>query len=573
MSILLAFTLMITLFVPQLTSAYTEIGNADDPLLTIHKFEQEPGTDEGEAGTGLPGQEAEGDAVEGVEFTLTQTHAFNPGTNEWTEVSNADPIIGTTGENGQIVFTQENDLELGRYTVEETDGPEHIILNDEVFTVDIPMTSEDGTTLNYDVHIYPKNEIVRGDAELIKVDEDGNTLEGVVFGLYNDADDLIDTLTTNDEGKINVEGLAQGNYYFQEISTVEGQALNTTKINFEVVAGEVNTIAWTPIDGFVDENGEVINYKKPEIGKDVEGSTEHSVDRDAEYKYNITLTTPGDIKNYSALGTWDTLDERLSFVSDGTITDGWDVTGTTKDNITFTQNGQTLNWDVINLELLEPGIDIVITFTAKINPDAELNEGETGIENTAEIEFDNDNGQSNDPNDDPEEPPTPPVIVDPTEGGLQIIKVDKSDNDIRLQGAEFKLTTDEAGDNVVDASGTVITVDGESYDGLLENLATNSDGEIIIEGLTPGTYYLHETKAPIYTEDGVEKPYRLLTAPLTVEVADDIEASEILVENSKSGWELPTTGGIGTILFTLVGVALMAIAAIAFLRRRNQPVA
>ncbi|MFK4998277.1 LPXTG cell wall anchor domain-containing protein [Bacillus sp. N9] len=43
----------------------------------------------------------------------------------------------------------------------------------------------------------------------------------------------------------------------------------------------------------------------------------------------------------------------------------------------------------------------------------------------------------------------------------------------------------------------------------------------------------------------------------------------LTVENSKSGWDLPTTGGIGTILFTFVGLALMGAAIVAYLRRNK----
>lgn len=575
LNIFLAFTLLLSIILPSLTFAEQEKspvikGNADDPKLTIHKYEQEPDAEEGEKGTGLPGQEAEGDPVEGVTFELTQTHKYNAETDKWEEVTDGETIEGTTGENGTIVFDKNSDpaLELGRYTVKETDGPDHVILNPEEFSVDIPMTSKEGTTLNYDVHIYPKNEIIRGDAELIKKDEDGEALPGVTFGLYDSEGKKIEKLVTDSQGKISVEGLDQGKYYFQEIETVEGHAINEEKIHFEVVAGEQGKVDWTSVDGFVNENGEVINYKVPEIEKDVEEKKEHKVDRDEEFVYNITITTPKDIDKYKTLGVTDTLDHRLEFVKNGSIEEGWEVTGTERDNIQFDEQGQTLIWSVKDLSQLEPGKEIKITFTAKIKPDAKLEPAENGIPNEAELEFDNDRGEFTDPED---PPTTPPVIVTPKEGGLKVIKVDKSDNDLRLEGAEFKLTTDQDGNDVVDAEGTIITVNGESHNGLLENLATNNEGEILIEGLTPGTYYLHETKAPTYEdEDGNEKSYRLLTKPLKVEVSDNVENEEVTVENSKSGWELPTTGGIGTVLFTIVGLALMAVALIAFLRRKRE---
>ncbi|MDZ5711361.1 SpaH/EbpB family LPXTG-anchored major pilin [Jeotgalibacillus haloalkalitolerans] len=575
LGIFIPMVLLLSMVFPQMASAYTVLGDQNNPSLTIYKYAQEPGATS-TPGTGLPGETPVGDPLEGVEFTLTQTHAFDPSTNEWTEVTGVTPIVAVTDPNGQIVLTNTEGLQLGRYEVQETDGPDSVILNTDVYSVDVPMTSQDGTTLNYDVNIYPKNEVVRGDAELIKVGEGGEILPGVVFGLYNAEDELLDELTTDAEGKITVENLASGTYYFQELQTVPGYTLNNTKIFFDVTQNEEgSTVEWT--NSAINDGNVVTNYNVPEIEKDVEGTDFFAVDRDAEYTYNLTITTPGDIQNYSAIGVRDVLDPRLEYA--GT----WTVTGTDASNIAFNQDGQTLTWEVVDLSQLTANQQITISFTSTIRPDAVLLPEETGIPNTATIHFDNDSGSFTEPTDpneptDPENPPTveeppttPPVYVDPTEGALQILKVDKSDNSIVLEGAEFKLTTDQVGDNIVDAAGTIITVNGAPFTGLLENLVTDASGQISIEGLTPGTYYLHETKAPTYTEDGEEKPYRLLTAPLEVTVTDGVDENEVTVENSKSGWELPTTGGMGGLLFTLIGLALMAIAAFALFRRKEQP--
>lgn len=590
LNIFFALILLVSLIIPNIALAYDVKGDAKSPKLTIHKFEQEPGTNKGEEGTGQEGQKAEGDPVEGVEFTLTQTHKYDAEADTWDKVGNGKTIKKVTGENGQVVITKDDGLELGRYEVTETDGPEHVILNPEIFSVDIPMTSKDGTALNYDVHIYPKNEIIRGDAELIKKDENGKVLEGVVFGLYKEDGTKLEELTTNSDGKIGVEGLGQGKYYFQEIKAPKGYALNTTKIEFEVTKdGQKSVVNWTANDIATDD-GVVTNYKKPEIEKDVEGNETHSVDRDKEYIYNLTIKTPKDIDKYKALGVKDTLDERLEYA------DKWEVTGTDKENVDFKQKGQTLIWE-IDPSKVKSGQEVKITFTAKIKPDAELELEETGIPNEADIHFNNGKGSYTKPvdpdnpypydpydpedpdNPDPENPPTPeeppttpPVIVTPTEGGLNIIKVEKGNHDNKLKGAEFKLTTDKEGKNVVNAKDTVIKVNGDYHNGKLENLVTDKNGEIAIEALTPGTYYLHETKAPTYTDDeGNEKSYRLLTKPIEVEVENNKDTNkDITVENSKSGWELPTTGGIGTILFTVIGLALMATAFVLYLRRRKE---
>ena len=96
-------------------------------------------------------------------------------------------------------------------------------------------------------------------------------------------------------------------------------------------------------------------------------------------------------------------------------------------------------------------------------------------------------------------------------------------------------------------------------------LVTDSNGLIQIRGLDLGTYILTETKAP---ED-----YQLPADPTTeIVLADDADASgkpdgilnndtdgtyEGTVVNAKPGI-LPSTGGIGTAVFTVCGILLMA---------------
>lgn len=571
-----ALLLFMALMIPQLAFAYTVSGDPANPSLTIHKFEQEPNTEPGEEGTGLPGQNAKGKAVSGVQYTLTMTHRYNAQEDKW-EPGTSAAIVGTTGSDGTITFTKADGLELGRYEVAETDGPDHIILNPKTFAVDVPMTNKEGTALNYNVHIYPKNETIRSDVELQKFDENGDALPGVKFKLYNNdgspavdnEDNAVPELTTNSDGVINVSGLAAGKYYFQETAVPYGYALNTTKIGFTVQKtgenGQEIEVVWDNVDRFA-KNGKVTNYVIPTVDKDAEGKKQIDVDRNKVYSYNITIHTPKNIDQYDALIVTDVLDSRLTFVGNVKLV------GAPEGSFTFTQDGQTLKWTANDPSQLTRGQDIKITFDAKIKPDAMLTPGETGIPNTVKLDFDNSFGWRtiNDPTAPPEDPETPPVVT-PTQGGLQVIKVDASDNTVVLSGAEFKLTSDEAGNNIIDTSamGNVVEVNKTVYNGLLENLTTGNDGKFEISGLTPGTYYLHETKAPTYTGDDKKlKSYRLLTKPIDFEVLNK-DIAKLKVENSKSAWALPTTGGLGTTLFTGVGLLLMMSASVLFMRRRQ----
>ncbi|EMR06505.1 Fimbrial subunit type 1 precursor [Bhargavaea cecembensis DSE10] len=562
LNLVFVFALLAALFFPQMALAVTPIGDPSNPTLTIQKFEQEPDTGAGLEGTGMP-VEIIGKKVQGVTYEITQTHSFNPEDNEWSEF-NGDTIEGTTGADGIVVFSN---LELGRYEIVEVSGPDHILLNKEPFYVDIPMTNKEGTTLNYDVHVYPKNETIRSNVELNKVGEDENPLDGVSFKLYKfggtPATDLegneIPTLVTKDGGKINVSGLAAGKYYFQETGVPAKYALNNTEIEFEIKKTSETrdgiTVEWTPEPGFVND-GVVTNYYSPEIKKDANGQQHLRINRDTEFDYNLTIKIPGDIGKYKKFVVTDNLDPRLAY------TGTWDVSeGASKEDFKFTQDGQLLTWAVEDFEGLSGNEEIIITFKAKILPDAVIDkEKEEGIENTAKLNFDNDNGWIKEV--DSGEPP----IVTPNDGGMQVIKMDATDNTKLLPGAEFQLTDKEG--NVIDVSDTSVRYNGNPI-GQLKNLVTDEDGQFKITGLTPGTYYLEETKAPTYKNDKEEtKSYRLLAQPVKVTILHG-EPTKVEVKNSKSDWLLPTTGGIGTVLFTSGGLSLMLAAMVLYARRRK----
>lgn len=107
-------------------------------------------------------------------------------------------------------------------------------------------------------------------------------------------------------------------------------------------------------------------------------------------------------------------------------------------------------------------------------------------------------------------------------------------------------------------------------EGVVDTITT---GELVINGLADGTYYLTETKAP--------RGYNLLREPVKVKidhttangkltetsfVADQTETDTsgvVKVENN-AGAELPSTGGIGTTVFYVLGSA-MALGAVILL--------
>ena len=177
--------------------------------------------------------------------------------------------------------------------------------------------------------------------------------------------------------------------------------------------------------------------------------------------------------------------------------------------------------------------------------------------------------------------------------GIRITKVDSDDDSILLPGAEFTVSLSEGGGNPIHfvntGDGTYRKAESGTEAGVTPDTTVtvgsgnDARGKLTLAGLDAGTYYLTETKAP----DG----YNKLGSPVKITITDK-EPNGIIddgadgaggadgadgyveqrVENS-DGFQLPTTGGIGTVLFTAGGVLLMGLGVIVLvfvsLRRRR----
>ena len=114
---------------------------------------------------------------------------------------------------------------------------------------------------------------------------------------------------------------------------------------------------------------------------------------------------------------------------------------------------------------------------------------------------------------------------------------------------------------------------------LVSSSATSDKGKVSLGPLTPGTYYLFETEAPagyVITD----MPVRITVAENQVSLiqgaraqSDAIanEKAELMVMNS-AGYELPNTGGSGTMPFYIFGVTLagFAVACLVMRSRRKE---
>ena len=159
--------------------------------------------------------------------------------------------------------------------------------------------------------------------------------------------------------------------------------------------------------------------------------------------------------------------------------------------------------------------------------------------------------------------------------GIKIKKTSDESGNPALAGAEFQLFTDST------ATGTPITCYTDIAGGSATNttLATGTvqgeDGVAICRGLTTGTYYLKETKAPV--------GYTLNSNIIAIEVTEASATSGISgsttyttgykqqdVVNTKTNFALPFTGGRGVVIYAIAGISIVTVASVYYARKKKQ---
>ncbi len=149
------------------------------------------------------------------------------------------------------------------------------------------------------------------------------------------------------------------------------------------------------------------------------------------------------------------------------------------------------------------------------------------------------------------------------DGQIIIKKVDANNVDQLLNGAEFVLKNDKGQFLNFKNPEDIEWVSNQSEASIY---TTNQGGTVTIKGLAEGTYSLLETKAPA--------GYNLMTDETPVELKLGAEGNQdtllvtSTVKNNK-GTELPSTGGIGTTIFYIIGAILVIGAGIVLVARRR----
>lgn len=520
-----------------------------------------------------------------------------------------------TDANGVVTF---GTLDLGIYLVVETTSPAIVTGPCDPFLIAIPMTT-DGDDWLYDVHVYPKNSTAVGGVSLVKTGKGGAKLNGVTFVLQkqngdtwtnitkkstaagdNTGDAL--TLETNTDGKIRVDGLSSGTYRFIETSVgtdnkgyiMDGAAtyvfdVNGTEVTYNGTKGDSIEIP--------------VTNDKPDMTKEVKNGADWAHDADYsvgdQVKYQITVSVPANIANLKTFTLTDTPTNLKDVVTSVKVTD---KTGTTTIPATATEAGNGFTIDFVPAapatSALAPyaGQDIIVTYNATLLDTAVTTTA--GNPNTATLEYSNKILPDTDDGSNPNKPGTPTTdkIKDTAvvyTFKIQIVKKAESETGTPLADVEFDLykavdagTTGAATADEVKKAGLDSTKTWKKINEtpLITGASGEEKGKVSQSGLKNGEYYLVETKtnaeynllkAPVkvtlniaYTTT-TKAEYNIDETGKTTLVKHEVEKTEfknggvasdgiqIQTVINKKGFTLPLTGGMGTVLFSVIGLALV----------------
>lgn len=306
----------------------------------------------------------------------------------------------------------------------------------------------------------------------------------------------------------------------------------------------------------------------PTVDKEVKEGDDFGSSNDAEIgdtvEFRTTITAYAGAQNYAL---HDTMTAGLTFDSSSVVVKVGDTTltpGTDYTLVTETTDGCTfeVKFNQDFLDTITAETSIYVTYSATVNADAVI----ASDANTNKTRLDYGEGSRT------EEDTTTTYTYK-----FDIIKYTGT-VDTKLAGATFALYRDSEHTDAVKlvATGVANTYRVATKDDTttVTEFTTDDAGQIFIQGLDEATYYLEEVEAPTgyskLTSDIVVKITKENTVAdgyFTIYQNGDV-VTQVLVEN-KSGSLLPSTGGMGTTIFYIVGICLVVAACAYFIFRRK----
>ena len=215
---------------------------------------------------------------------------------------------------------------------------------------------------------------------------------------------------------------------------------------------------------------------------------------------------------------------------------------------------------------LNDGATITVTYTAHLNENAAVN-GSTDNKNKVQLQY------SNNPSNSAYWGFTPESAVCVYTYQLNNTKYHDDDTPgNELAGAGFRLYSDKACNEAQEiklkknTDGTYSRYFGTEAG---DEMISGNDGQFNVKGLDAGTYYLKETKTPDGYSACDNKEIVISATHDVNHVSLSGNLSNKIINKKAGGITLPSTGGIGTTLFYVVGGGLMVAAIVLLVTKKR----
>ena len=449
-----------------------------------------------------------------------------------TNVKNA---LETAVKNGGVAMTETDatghtstsNMEQGLYLVVETRVPKNVTSTCNPFFVSLPMTTIDGAAWNYDVTVYPKNQT--GNPNLEKTVREDKNSTGKNTGSLTDITDGYAHTATASVG-----------------DTVDYQVIST----LPTITSKASSLSEYT---YVDTMSKGIKYNKNDVV--------------IEFFKDAGCT--------DKIATWDE--------NSGKFTVAYDAAANTM-TIRMTDTGlaEINEAATVYTDSVKRGYSdctMRITYAATLTADAKM--GDTDNPNEVVLTWKRTNTTYFD---------TLKDCCHVYTYGIDVLK-QFSDNGGNLRNVKFRLHNDtddvfviaDLKDGVYYAKGFATKkTDATTF-------VPNSSGHVVVKGLEDDTYSLTETatdKGYVLLKDAIKIAIKtaengqcekcgtkLLTASATINDKDvtmsEGDAIVPLTVINNPGFDLPKTGGYGTWMFTIGGVALLGAAAFIAVKSRK----
>ena len=498
---------------------------------------------------GFDGSERSNAVLSAIGLTGADTHKTEGGINYFTSdmlnnklstalTANATTVknaLETAVKNGGVVMTETDatghaaasDMERGLYLVVETRVPENVTSTCNPFFVSLPMTTIDGAAWNYDVTVYPKNQT--GNPDLEKTVREAKNSTGKNTGSLTDIKDGYEHTATASVGDV---------VDYQIISTLP------------TITSKASSLSEYT---YVDTLSKGIRYNKNDVV--------------IEFFKDAGCT--------DKVATWAENSGKFTVAYD-------DIANTMTIRMTESGLSEINEATTVYTDSVKRGYSdctMRISYAATLTADAKM--GDTDNPNEVVLTWRRTNNTYFD---------TLKDCCHVYTYGVDVLKR-FSDNGGNMKNVKFRLHNDtddcyiiaEQKDGVYYAKGFA------SKKSDATTFVPNGSGHIVVKGLEDDTYSLTEIttdKGYVLLKDAVKIVIKtaengqceqcgakLLTASATVNGKDagmtDGNAIVPLTVVNNPGFDLPKTGGYGTWMFTVGGVALLGAAAFIVIRSRK----